>query len=197
MGLFDKVKNKIQEKANEIHVCHHCGKEFSGLFSGIKASDGVYFCTDCFPAETKLMKQKGVCGDFSIYRLDSQGCEKYLAYREKERKRATAFSETGNWLGGNLLVDAEHRYFKLADFDEVFEIQQIKYLIVGGVYHDGKISALCSLSMGNPIYKTLPVEFVMKPTAFFKKNQYQEFYNYVHEFRESVCPHADLDLGKF
>ena len=197
MGLFDKIKTKVQEKANEVHVCHHCGKEFSGLFNGMKASDGQYFCAECAPRETKLMRQKDVCGDFRFYKLDSNGLEKYIAYREKEKERIDAFRISSFWLGDKFLVDSEHQLFKLKEYEEVFHIQQIERVVVAAGYQDDKITVVCGFLMKNPIYKYLSVTHVMKCKSLLRKNKYQEYYDYMEEFHESVCPNAEFALSRF
>ncbi len=183
MGLFDKIKEKI----NEVHICAFCKRETSGLFSSIKLGDNQYICMDCFPKETKLMKEKDVCRDFSIHQLDYKGMKKYFAYRDNEQLRREKFLPDTTWLEGNLIVDNEHGYFKLREYDEIFVTQQIETVHVASVYENGKFTIICLLQMKNWIYKLLPLRCTMKTKSRLRKHQWKEYYDYIGEFRNSFC----------
>lgn len=197
MGLFDKIKTKIQEKVNEVHVCYKCGKEYTGILSGYKLTDGKEMCSDCYPSETKLMKQKGVCDDFAFYKLDSAGMDAYLKYRENEKMWASVFNPTKKYLHGKFLVDEEHNLFKLKEYDEVFPIRQIEYVTTTATHLDDKIDVFCGFLLNNNIYKNIVVSFTIKCKSLLKKNQFKEYYSLIEDFHEEVCPDADLDMARF
>ena len=192
MGLFDKIKTKVQEKVNEVHVCCVCGAEFSGLMKGRKLNDGQYTCPSCTPKMTDLMCTKPVRDNFNVYALDADGIRKYHEYCRVEKARADEFNPTANYLGGKFIVDKEHGYFKLKDYKEIFLISEIETIAEAHQYEKDAFNVRCVFSLDNWIYKAILVEFNFYPTAFLPKGKRNELAECIAEFVREVCPHAEL-----